>query len=358
MTILAIGEAGALHIHRWIVIIVDVVVGDDRQRKEDRVHLRLLAGHDADRRNERFIACRAAVLRHRETRELVVLPEGEEAALVGDVGDDRHRPARLLQRLTDADPHVARRPYRVHGLRMRGEIFEHFRFRDRARPHTVKVAGDLDIGVGFRCFKERLVLGHRIRGPGLPVHENDISLAAKLLHDPVALQLGVEIGIARDVDGLGTIDRRVDGDDEDALVEGVADTGAEARRRARIHHDEIATLRDLCLQLRELEVDVAVRIGDDQLVLGQSLLGELRRHVLKLGDEIGAPGIAEIGIVMTDLPGRLVGLPVGQWVGDKFRRVPIALIILLGVLRNVRQRRRLLLGCRTFIREGLRIEKA
>ena len=161
---------------------------------------------------------------------------------------------------------------------MGGQILEHLRFGDRARPHAVEVASDLDVGIGFRGFEERLMLGHRIRGAWLSVHENDVSLAAELLHDPVALQLGVEVGIARDVDRLRTIDRRIDRDDEDALVEGVADTGAEARRRARIHHDEIAPLRDLRLQLRELEVDVAVRIGDDQLVLGQSLLRELRRQ--------------------------------------------------------------------------------
>jgi hypothetical protein len=48
------------------------------------------------------------------------------------------------------------------------------------------------------------MLGRRIRGAPLSVHENDVSVVAELLHDPVALQLGVEIGIARDVDRLGT----------------------------------------------------------------------------------------------------------------------------------------------------------
>ena len=106
---------------------------------------------------------------------------------------------------------------------MRSQKLEHLRFGDRACPHAVEIAGDLDVGIGFRGLEEGLMLGHRIRGARLSVHENDVSLAAELLHDPVALQLGVEIGIARDVDGLRTIDRCIDRDDQDALVEGVAD---------------------------------------------------------------------------------------------------------------------------------------
>jgi hypothetical protein len=60
---------------------------------------------------------------------------------------------------------------------------------------------------------------------------------------------------------------------------------------------------------------------------------------------------------MANLPGRLVGLPIGQRIGDDFRRVLIALIILLSVLRNVRERCRLFVGCWTVIRKGLRAEQ-
>jgi hypothetical protein len=48
-------------------------------------------------------------------------------------------------------------------------------------------------------------------------------------------------------------------------------------------------LCDLRLELRQLEIDVAVRVGDDQIRLREPLIRELLRESLEFRDEIGPP---------------------------------------------------------------------
>jgi hypothetical protein len=58
---------------------------------------------------------------------------------------------------------------------------------------------------------------------------------------------------------------------------------------------------------------------DHDLGLGEPLLGQLRDALLDLVKQSGAPGIAEVRFVVTELPGRLVRLPIGERVGDDRR---------------------------------------
>ena len=135
------------------------------------------------------------------------------------------------------------------------------------------------------------------------------------------------IFVEANVDRVWTRDRRFDGDEQDALIVRRLHARAKAGRRGRNRQDDVAALAYEIVELRQLHVDVVVRIGEDEVAGGEALLLVVLDQRLVLVERGLAPGIPLIGIVVAELPRRLRRCPVGVGVGTQRRQQPIADVI-------------------------------
>jgi hypothetical protein len=164
----------------------------------------------------------------------------------------------LLERLADAAAHIAGREHRRDRFGVSRQKLQHLGLRNGAGPHAEETADHLHAGIGSDRLPKTGFLRDRIGGARLAVHHDHVAFAVEFLGDPLAAELAAVVWIGRDIEPLRARDRRIDGHEQDALVVGVLDAGTEAGRGARIAHDDVAPLSDLRLELRDLEIDVAV----------------------------------------------------------------------------------------------------
>ena len=139
----------------------------------------------------------------------------------------------------------------------------------------VGLGQDLDPRVGLQDRRGALAAVVADRNAGRAVQDEDLALAAQLLDQELGRLLAPCGGIGVDLGGhLVGVDEAVEIDDGDALVAGVGDDAVERGRRAGDQDDGVDIGIDHRLDLLDLRIGVALRVGDDQLV-DQTLLLQL-----------------------------------------------------------------------------------
>ena len=106
----------------------------------------------------------------------------------------------------------------------------------------------------------------------MPLMRKTFPFPFKRVRHPFRGLGGDEIFVEADVDRIGANDRGLNRHHQNALVVSILDSGAKTCRRRGDGKDDVASLAHEIVELRELDVDVVVGVGDDEIAGGQTLL--------------------------------------------------------------------------------------